>query len=115
VAALPAGTVAVAEPPGARPIEKSVPVPVSPTICGLPGTLSVNLKDALSAPVVLGVNVTLAEHVALTSTVVPLQLSPLIEKSAALAPLIAIALIIRSEPPLFVTVTLIARLFPVSC
>ena len=29
VAGLPAVTVAVAEPPGARPIEKSVPVPVA--------------------------------------------------------------------------------------
>jgi Phage integrase family len=92
VAGLPAVTVAVAEPPDARPIEKSVPEPESPTDCGLLGELSVNCKDAASAPVVLGVKVTLTEHVALTATVAPLQLLALIAKSPALAPLTALDL-----------------------
>jgi hypothetical protein len=115
VAGLPARTVAVAEPPGARSTEKSVPVPVSPTDCGLPGELSMNCKDAVSAPVVLGVNATLTEHVVLTPTVAPLQLLALIEKSTPLAPLTATALIVRPAEPLFITITLIAELFTVFC
>jgi len=115
VAGLPAVTVAVAEPPGARPTEKSVPEPESPTDCGLLGELSVNCKDAASAPVVLGVKVTLTEHVALTATVAPLQLLALIAKSPALAPLTATALIVRAALPLFVTITLIVELFTVFC
>ena|SRR5579863_8840979 len=115
VAALPAGTVPVAEPPGARPIEKSVPVPLSPTACGLPGALSVNFNDAVSPPVVLGVKVTFTTQLPLTATLVPVQVWPLNAKSPAFAPLIAIALIVRAELPLFVTVMLIAMLFTVSC
>jgi hypothetical protein len=115
VAGLPARTVAVAEPPGARSIEKSVPVPVSPTDCGLLDTLSVNFNDAASAPVALGVNVTLTWHLLLTATVAPLQLLPLIAKSLAFGPLIITVLIVRAELPLFVTVTLMAELFTVFC
>ena len=115
VAGLPAGTVAVAEPPGARPIEKSVPVPLSTTVCGLPGALSVNFNDAVSLPVALGVNVTFTSQVALTATAVPLQVWPLIAKSPALVPLIAMALIVRLELPLFVTVTPMAVLFTDTC
>ena len=109
MAALPAGTVAVAEPPSATTDREIRPVPVSPTDCGLPGALSVNFNDAVSAPVVLGVNVTFTVHVLLTATVGPLQLAPLIVKSLAFAPLIAIELIVRPELPLFVTVTPIAE------
>ena len=115
VAGLPAVTVAVAEPPGARPTEKSVPVPVSPTDCGLPGALSVNVNDAVSAPVALGVNVTLTEQVALTATIAPLQLLALIAKSKELAPLTPTPLIDRLALPLFVTITLVAELFTVFC
>jgi hypothetical protein len=101
--------------PLAAASEKSVPVPVSPTDCGLSTALSVNINDAVSAPVVLGVNVTLTEQVALTAMVAPLQLLVLIAKSPALAPLIATPLIVRPALPLFVTITLIAELFTVSC
>ena len=86
MAEFPADTVAVAEAPGARPMAKSVPVPVSPTDWGLPAALSVNCSDAASAPVTLGVNVTLTKQLALTATVAPLQLLAVIEKLPALAP-----------------------------
>ena len=105
---------AVPEPPGARPIEKSVPVPVSPTDCGLPTALSLKIKDAVSALVVVGVKFRLTEQVLFVGTVAPLQVSALITKSPVLAPLTFTVLTVRGVP-LFVTVTLIAGLFTLFC
>ena len=72
-------------------------------------------NDAVSAPVVLGVNVAYTVHVRLAATEMPVQLLPLIAKSLAFALLIATPPMVKSEVPLFVTVTPIAELFTVAC
>ncbi len=115
MAGLPACTAAVAEPPAARSIEKSVPVPERLIDCGLLAALSVNCNNAVSTLVVLGVKVTLTEQVALAATVAPLQLFAMVAKSPALGPLTPTALIVRPTAPLFVTVMVVAELFTVFC
>jgi len=59
VAVSPAFTVAEVEPPEATPMEKSVPVPVRETDCGLSLALSVMVTAAERFPVAVGVNVKL--------------------------------------------------------
>lgn len=55
--------------PVAAPSTKSVPVPVSETVCGVPEALSVIVTEAMRLPVADGVNVTLIEQFALTASV----------------------------------------------
>jgi len=78
--------------PVAAASEKSVPVPVSETLCGLPGALSVMLTLAARFPVAVGVNVTL------------------IAQSPLLAPVMAMLAMVNGAVPLFVSVTLCAAL-----
>ena len=60
---------------GDAAIEKSlvpaVPVPVSPAVCGVLGSLSATLNVAVAAPVAVGVNVTLIVQLAPTASVAP--------------------------------------------
>ena len=58
VAGWPAVTVAEAEPPVAVTTEKSVPIPESETVCGLPEELSAMERAPVRLPVAVGVKVT---------------------------------------------------------
>ena len=60
VAVAPAATVAELEPPDAipRPRPGAAPIPVSDTVCGLLGALSVIVRVPVRVPVAVGVNVT---------------------------------------------------------
>ena len=59
LAVLPAASLAELEPPGAmlnpKPLE--TPVPVSKTVCGLLGALSVTVRVPFSVPLLMGVKV----------------------------------------------------------
>jgi len=48
-----------------------VPVPVSPTVCGLPEALSVNVSEAARLPLAEGVKVTLIVQLAPAATELP--------------------------------------------
>lgn len=72
-------------------------LPVSITLCGLLGALSVTVKDAVRLPVALGAKVILNVQVAPASTLVPQLL--VWEKSPALAPVIAMLEIVSVPVP----------------
>jgi hypothetical protein len=92
----------------------SLPVPVRPTVCGLPAALSVRVTAALPVPVAVGVNVTLMLQFAPAATLVPQLFDWL--KSPLLAPVTAMLLIVKVALPVFVSVTLCALLLvPTSC
>src|ERR1700681_1350416 len=65
LAIVPAVTVRNFEPPGAtsRPRPRETPVPVSETVCGLLGALSVTVSAPLSVPAAVGVKVNRIWHV----------------------------------------------------
>src|SRR5580693_2250489 len=97
--------------PVAAASEKSVPVPVSETFCGLPGALSVMLTLAARFPVAVGVNVTLIAHFAPTARLEVLAGQLLVSpKSPPLAPVMAMLAMVNGAVPLFVSVTLCAAL-----
>src|SRR5690348_3909816 len=81
------------------------PVPVSATVCGLLGASSAKESAALRAPVAPGVNVTLTVQVAFTARACPEQVSAVLAKSLAFAPVGVTEVMCRMAPPLFVTVT----------
>jgi len=83
-------------------------VPESATSCGLPGALSVTLKDALRAPVAVGLNVTLKVQLAPAAKEAP-QVC-VCKKFPALVPVIAIELIVSAAVPTLVRVTVLAAL-----
>jgi hypothetical protein len=88
-----------AEDIGAR--EKSCPVPVNVTVCGLGGLVasSVTLRIPVRTPIALGANVTLMVQNPFAGTL-PLQLS-VSAKSEPLVPLIARLLMVTATlPPL---------------
>jgi len=101
----PADTLAEA---GLAESAKSIPVPLNGTECGVPGALSAIISAAERAPPPVGVNIRLivqfppAGTGMLVEQVVPLTV---ISKSAASAPAITKFAIFRSEPPIFVRVT----------
>jgi hypothetical protein len=72
--------------------------------------MSVKASEALLAPAVTGVNVTLTVQVLLGSTLAPVQVSALVVKLLALVPLSATLTIARFAAPVFVTVTVCAAL-----
>ena len=74
-------------------------MPVSATVCGLAGALSVTTTVPVRVLIVVGVNVTLMVQLALTATLVP-QLF-VCEKS----PVVAMLVIVRTAAPVFVRVT----------
>ena len=81
------------------------PVPVSVTVCGLLGALSVNVSAPVRAPNTVGVKVTFTVHLAAAARVVP----QVLDKIAKL-PLMAILLMLSGPPPLLVRVTVLAVL-----
>jgi hypothetical protein len=88
-----------------------VPVPLNGKECGLPAALSVIVNAAARAPDALGVNV--APSVQLwvaASTVVPVHVVPDVVKSAAFAPVMDTAVILRFAFPVLVRVALITAL-----
>jgi hypothetical protein len=79
-----------------------VPVPVSDTVCGLPGALSLTETEALLDPVVVGRKVTLIVQVPPAAKLVPHVL--VWEKSAELDPVRVMPLIVMLELPVFLSV-----------
>ncbi len=79
---------------------KSIPVPISATVCGLPGALSEMVMLPLRAPPAVGVNVTLIAQLAPAATLAP-QL--LVCAKSPLAPMLAM---LSAAEPVFDSVTL---------
>src|ERR1700730_16907063 len=80
-----------------------VPVPVSPTICGLPAALSVMVKVPVRVPVAVGVNVTLIMQFALAASVAGLigqAVAPVLV--SAKSPDAAMEMIVKAPFPVFV-------------
>ena len=91
--------------------EKSVPVPVTETLCGLPEVLSAIVMLATRLPVAVGVKVTLIVHFAPTARFELFTGQVLLSaKSPLLAPPKAILEIVTGAVPVFVSVTLCAAL-----
>ena len=80
------------------------PVPDNETCCGLPLALSVNVKFALRAPVVVGLNVTLTVQLALAANELP-QVVAVFGKSPSSLPVTAILVIVIAVVPTFFSVT----------
>lgn len=101
---------------GANVTLAAVPVPVSATVCGLPGASSAILTLALLAPVVVGPKLTpklqLAaafNELAPNAQAVPLVGAPTL-KSLGLVPVRVMPVMFRVAVPLFVMVTLVTAL-----
>ncbi len=84
------------------------PAPVSETVCGLSGALSVSVSVPLRFPLAPGVKVTLIAQFA-PGAMADVQVF-VCAKSLALVPLIAILLIVNEADPLFVTVIVCGEL-----
>jgi hypothetical protein len=102
VADCPGVTVAVAW--ESLPIEKSSPVPVRATPCGLPVALSVIVREPDLVPAAVGSKKTPIEQLAPTAT--PLLQLLNVPKSAVV---LFTPLIVRGALPLFVSVTVTGR------
>jgi hypothetical protein len=85
-----------------------VPVPVSPTVCGLFAALSVMVRVPVRVPVAVGVNVTLIVQLALAANVAGSV--PHVFVSAKSADAAAMEMIVRVAVPVFVSVTVCAAL-----
>ena len=84
------------------------PVPVKPTVCGLPTALSEMLIVPLRVPVAVGVKVTLIVQLAPAASELP-QLS-VCAKSPAFVPVTARLVMLKRALPLLDKVTVCARL-----
>ncbi len=82
---------------GERLTAGAVPVPLRPTVCGLPAALSLMLSVALRVPVAVGVKVTLIEQLAPAATDVPQLL--VWAKSVGFVPPIVMLVMLRVEVP----------------
>ena len=80
-----------------------MPVPVRLTVCGLFEALSEMLTDALLAPVLGGVKVTLIEQFAVAARVLPQVVAS--AKSPAFVPVTPIVTPVREALPVLVSVT----------
>ena len=98
-AVCPGETVTDAKAPGA--MEKSCPVPVSATVCGLPEALSLIVNDPSVVPLADGSKNTPTAQLAPGARVFPQALS--VAKSAGLA---VTDVMLTEELPVFVSVTL---------
>lgn len=85
-----------------------VPVPFSVAVCGLLASLSATLSVAVTAPVAVGVNVTLIVQLAPTANVVPHALVS--AKDAAAEPVMLTAMLFTVAVLLFFSVTVCAVL-----
>jgi len=92
----------------------ATPVPVRVTDCGLLVALSVNVKEALLAPVAVGANATPIVQEELAAMVVP-QVLDEIAKSPGLAPVKPTLDTVTATVLLLVTVTIFAALVVVKC
>ena len=91
----------------------SIPLPVKVTVCVLPITprlLSGKIKEALRLPDAEGVKVTLTVQALPGATVAPVQVSALLAKSPAFAPLSVTVETVRLLVPVLVIVAIRARL-----
>jgi len=90
----------------ANAVTGAVPVPLSGTLCGEVGSLSVMLRLADSAACVEGVKVTLIVQAEPAANVEPELGQVLVcEKSAAFVPVVAMLLMVSAAVPVFVSVT----------
>jgi hypothetical protein len=81
----------------------AVPVPLTETVCGEVYALSVIPSEAVRAPVVVGLKVTVIVQVALTATLVPQVFACVNE--VGFVPEKAMPLIMRVDDPVFLSVT----------
>jgi hypothetical protein len=93
----------------------AVPLPLSPTLCGLPLALSVICNVACRTPVALGVNVRAIAHDELAAIVAPAPEAAHVvpaanAKSPAFTPAIAMEEIINAPVPLLESVSTLAAL-----
>ena len=89
-----------------EPEAGATPVPLRPTLCGLPAALSDTLRVPLRAPVAVGLNVTLMAQLALAARVEGLKGQLLVwAKSPLLVPVMLMLVIVSAELPLLVNVT----------
>ncbi len=88
-------------------VAATMPVPVSGTICGLPGALSAIVTSPVSAPSCVGLKTTLMMHVFPAASVLP---QGLVLVSRANSPLGAMLAMFSVEPPVFLSVTFFAEL-----
>ena len=95
----------VPPPPPPVPPPPDVPVPLRLTVWVVGLELSVTVKVAVRAPVMDGVKVTLIEQLAAGASELP-QLVLAIAKSKGSGPEMAIPVMVKAEPPLFVRFTL---------
>lgn len=91
-------TVVEEELPGATAIPKSSPVPLSGTVCGLFGALSVAVSVAVREPLAVGVNVTFTAQFVPPARLAP-QVLPASAKSPLFAPVIEILLMFSAALP----------------
>src|SRR5438105_4348554 len=99
--------------PGDKVTAGPSPVPLKPTLCGLPAASSLILTFALRLPADRGVNVTEIVHVAFTASVLGHVF--VCAKSPELVPPIAMLPIVSGAVPLFVSVTDCAALVVPTC
>ena len=88
---------------GVRPAIGPVPLPLSPTVCGLPGALSTTERVALRVPIAVGLKVMLMVQPAPAPSVAPQLLVR--EKSPEFVPVTETLLIFSVEVPVFFSVT----------
>ena len=100
---LPSLVTANATEVGDRLTVDDVPVPVSAAVWGLLGALSVTVSVADLAPEAVGLNVTLIAQLAPAATLLPQVF--VCEKSAPLAPVNVMLVIVNVAVPLLVSVT----------
>ena len=93
---------------GKSPTAGAVPVPERATVCGLPKALSATDSDALLAPVVAGVNVTLIAQLLPAAKLAPQLLVS--EKSVAFAPVMPMPEIFSGPVPVLLSVIVLALL-----
>ncbi len=86
----------------------AVPVPLRPTVCGLPAALSLMLSVAFRVPVAVGVKVALIEQLPPAATDVPQLL--VWAKSPGLAPVREMPLMLSEALPVLLRVTVWAEL-----
>ena len=92
-----------------------MPIPVSETICGLLGALSVTERVAVLTALVPGEKATVIRQLLFGGKVDPLQLSLPMEKSAELVPAIVAAMLDSGALPVFVRVTIFNDILEMSC
>jgi hypothetical protein len=86
------------------------PVPARFTACGLLPALSLKESVAVRLPIAAGVKVTLMAQVLPGATRAPVQVSTLLPKSPAFAPVSPTLVMVRLAVPLLVTVSVCAAL-----